>query len=409
MKWICLIGGSGEQGVRAVKECGFEAGIIADYKALSNSFLQMAYAIVPAQIDKVNDVRRALDNLIQFMGKPVAIVSFTELGLLPAAQLSTEYGLPTNPVEVVLCTRDKSLMRKKLESEPDLYLPFIEGDVEKVYRNVRDRLQEGSWIIKPNRGFGSQSLQFVNDKLALKRWRQEQQHSNFSWIAEPYVSGPEFSVEAVTSQGKHIILGVTQKETTGIPNFIEVGHVFPANISSDSQIAIESIVERLLSVLGVQMGASHTEVKIDPKRGPVVIETHTRVGGDCIPELVQYTLGSDQYSLAIQSILGQNLKLHNSFSSPHKAAAIKFFQANEGCLSGINYQEIPELSSIIRWHFDVEIGQQVPRIVDSYSRLGYVICCGNNSEEARQNARAITQAFDIQVQTQMNKSIAEVR
>jgi hypothetical protein len=56
--------------------------------------------------------------------------------------------------------------------------------------------------------------------------------------------------------------------------------------------------------LGIRNGATHTELRVDPVHGPVVIETHTRPGGDDIPALTKLTTGRDQYSEAIAAQLG---------------------------------------------------------------------------------------------------------
>lgn len=398
MSWICLVGGSAEQAVRAVQECGFEAGIIADYRSLGKAFLQKSSAVFPARIEDVDSVRHALERMMQCLGKPAAIISFSEKGLLPAAQLSIEYQLPTNAVEVVLSTRDKALMRKKLESDLVLALPFIQGDAHRIYQSLLEQLSEGSWIIKPVMGAGSQSVQRVKNRLELDNWQNTYQHVQTDWIAEPYVMGSEFSVEAVSIQGKHVILGITEKETTGSPAYIETGHVFPAPLSTEAEMAIHEVVDRFLSVMGVQMGATHTEVKIDLIRGPVIIETHTRVGGDCITELVEQAIGLNQYLLAVQSIVGQEVSLTRKDGLPNQGAAIQFFQAQEGCLSSIAYQPIAKQTSAVRWHFEIAVGQPVPKMVDSLSRAGYVICWGKSAEEARSNAKTMCEAFSLQVQ-----------
>ena len=98
-------------------------------------------------------------------------------------------------------------------------------------------------------------------------------------IAEAVLSGSEFSVEAMSVDGRHEILAITGKLTTGEPEFVELGHWQPAELRSDQRDAVVNRTVEILDAIGHRTGPSHTEVMVD---GPNIglIETHTRFGGD---------------------------------------------------------------------------------------------------------------------------------
>lgn len=52
-------------------------------------------------------------------------------------------------------------------------------------------------------------------------------------IAEKFIEGPEVSVEAISWDGQHTILGVTDKITTGYPGFVETGHSMPSALAPE--------------------------------------------------------------------------------------------------------------------------------------------------------------------------------
>src|SRR5204863_2937315 len=113
------------------------------------------------------------------------------------------------------------------------------------------------------------------------------------FLAEEFVEGDEISVEGLTLSGVHEILSVTMKATTGHPHFIETGHLMPADIAGDRVAAARSATVDLLNLLGHREGPSHTELRLRTGE-PVIIETHTRIGGDQIWEMVELVCGRDQ-------------------------------------------------------------------------------------------------------------------
>lgn len=122
-------------------------------------------------------------------------------------------------------------------------------------------------------------------------------------LVEPFVTGQEYSVEALSQGGEHWIVAITQKfkdERT----FVEVGHLLPAALPDDERRVLETFTRQALTALGVQSGPTHTELILG-ERGPQLIETHLRLGGDFIPEMVEDALGVPLVELSIRAQLGE--------------------------------------------------------------------------------------------------------
>ncbi|MCP3746533.1 ATP-grasp domain-containing protein [Paenibacillus sp. A3M_27_13] len=93
-------------------------------------------------------------------------------------------------------------------------------------------------------------------------------------VIEEYIDdGEEYSVEVLTTNGRHEVLAITTKEVV-MPYFIEAGHLLPAPLKMEDREAIQETVCSLLTSIGHLEGPSHTEIKL--RRGiPYIIESHT--------------------------------------------------------------------------------------------------------------------------------------
>src|SRR5262245_36201509 len=102
--------------------------------------------------------------------------------------------------------------------------------------------------------------------------------------------GAEFSAEFVSHQGEHYPVGITQKWIGG--NFIEAGHLFPAeSFPPRLRPALEEAIHRLLERLGARYCVSHWEFIITPDERIALVEGHLRSAGGRIMELVEQSVG----------------------------------------------------------------------------------------------------------------------
>lgn len=162
-------------------------------------------------------------------------------------------------------------------------------------------------IIKPIDATGSSGvakIESANDVHKAIAWLKHC-GQDFPVIAETFLEGEEFSVEAISEDGTHKILGITQKYKDPI-NFVELGHVFPAPLSLSQNEIIERFVCDILDALGITQGPTHTEVMLTAK-GPKIIETHSRAGGDRIFELVELATGINIFEMTIRQACGERV------------------------------------------------------------------------------------------------------
>lgn len=251
------------------------------------------YQHEPAFLAFVDEVLRPL--------APAAVVSLTELGLEPAAVAARRLGAAGVPVEVVRATRDKLEMRRVLARKaPHLNPAFAAGDAD-AGAVARLFVGGGQAVAKPVAGTGSHAVALLRTPADLPEDRR-----NPATLLERYVEGREFSVEALSSGGRHTVLGIAEKRTT-TDGFVEVAHLMPApSLDAGERLLVVRAVGELLDAVGLRDGPSHTEVKVDGATGRVtVIETHNRPGGDGIPDLVRLTTGVDWWWTALGWAVGE--------------------------------------------------------------------------------------------------------
>jgi biotin carboxylase len=311
-----------------------------------------------------------------------AVASFTEFGLEVAARISEELNIPGNPHPLypVLVTRDKLLMRK-IQKEHQLYPVEYAScqSIEDLY-SFWDKLQS-PFVVKPAKGMGSLGVYCVRTKEEIPKAWEWSSGVELPLIAEEYIEGPEYSVEALTINGQHRVLAITEKITTGEPHFIEIGHQQPAPLFHDQVKQIEEMIIRFLNLIGHSIGPSHTEIRLTAG-GPRIIESHTRTGGGNIWEMVEFLTGVDMGTQTLEYLLFGEVRTQREIQC--RAAAVRFFfQPDREVSKAFGVEEALKIPGVVR--IQIEIAKR-NQSLSGHLRDGYVIAQGDTLAEAAARA-----------------------
>ena len=210
------------------------------------------------------------------------VIATTELTIEVAAYIADKLGKPGLPISSAYEITDKYRNRKLCRTIPEFsQIKFwklqpnedLEGDTLKF-----------PLIVKPTNKGGKKGIMVVSKREelrpAIERARNVSEKEPI--IIEEYISGgKEFSVESLSCNGKHYIIQITEKISSGPPYCVELGHHQPADISKELKDRISIAVQKGLNAIGVDNTSSHTEIKIvDDKI--FIIEFNIRPGGDHI-------------------------------------------------------------------------------------------------------------------------------
>ena len=235
-------------------------------------------------------------------------------------------------------------------------------------------------IVKPVDRSGSRGITKLTGPGGMEdaiRFAMEQGFDDCA-LVEEYAHGKEYSVECISYHGRHHLLAITEKFTTGSPHFIETGHLEPAPLSEQMQEKVRRTVFHALESLGITDSASHSELKIDQQGNIRLIEIGGRMGGDFIgSDLVQLTTGIDFVKAVIDVALGKEPDLKPS--AAFGAAAVRFV---------FSHEDIRVLEAVREEHpeylFRVETGEiGEAEVMDSSQRYGYYLMRAGSGEELR--------------------------
>ena len=323
----------------------------------------------------------------------VSAVTIAEEALIPCARINEALGLPGTPLDLVEKTRDKPAMRRVLDAGG--FSPVQWAAVKTHADAVTFAEQRGyPFILKPVDGVGSIDVRLVRSVNDLEGVL----NGTSSWIAEEYLDGPEYSVEAFSFAGRHVILGINVETKNTDPigsEFLEVAHQVPAPMSPERDREVRAFIRGFLDVLGIKDGPSHTELKFT-SRGPRIVETHTRLGGDRLWDLVRLTTGYDLLDMTLQWAMG-TLKPLEADPVPRGGAAIQYFTPPPGKLKRLHgMHALKRLPGVVDISLVVDVGTTIRPALKSEDRAGYVLAYAETVQEAQAICREVTQRLVLE-------------
>ena len=200
-------------------------------------------------------------------------------------------------------------------------------------------------IVKPTDRSGSLGVEIIKQREQLVPLVTKACDYSFHQeaIVEEFIEGREVSVESISWEGRHFVLQITDKVTTGEPYFVELEHHQPSNLPKEIQEKIRSLVPRALDALHIRYGASHSEIKITPTGELFIIEIGARMGGDFIGStLVKLSTGYDFLKGVIEVALGD---FHEPIIIEHNYSGVYFLSKETQYLKPIieNWKKHPEI------------------------------------------------------------------
>lgn len=180
----------------------------------------------------------------------------------------------------------------------------------------------------------------------------------------------EFSVEGISWQGEYHLLAFTDKETSGPPHYVEIGHRQPSTLPETVRHETAQFLTRALPALGITCGASHAEWMLSADGQLFVTEIAARMGGDFIgSDLVPLSTGYDFLRGVMETALGEFSGV--SFTRS-RSAGIRFWTpVTPEVKTWLETTPRPDWIVTGELHPD-----SLKPLTCSGDRAGYLICCG---------------------------------
>ena len=350
------------------KEMGIETHVFAwKHDASAAGYADFFYDISIRDKDKI----LSICSNIEVDG----IVSIATDAAVPTMSFISEtLELNGNSTESAVLTTDKFLMRQTLKAAGIKCPNFILFNPETTLPEI-DYLNY-PLVVKPVDRSGSRGISLVKNRLKLKSALLTAIDQSFcsKAVVEEFVDGIEFSVESISFKGKHKVIAITEKVTSGKPHFVEIAHHQPADLTNDIEIRMTKLTLMALEALKIKNGISHTEMKLNSNNELIIIEVAGRMGGDFIGStLTQLSTGIDMLRATIDISLS---KKPVTTKSKSRNAGIVFLSKDTEWLLPFFEEELIEPKIVQKERFTGELKS----LKSSSDRSGYIIYESNKRE-----------------------------
>lgn len=328
MKKLIIIGANNFQMplIKTAKQLGLETHVFSWEKgAVGREFADQFYPISVIEKELILKESRKIN--------PDGILSIgSDLATVTVNYIADQLGLIGNSMECTRVTSDKYAMRECLSRGGLPCPPFTQSATVK---EALDACGGFPLIVKPIDRSGSRGVTKVSKEEELEPAINRARSLSFTYqhIAEKFISGREYSVEMISWKGAHHFLQITEKETSGEPYFVEKAHHQPASLPVFLRKKVILVVKQALTCLGIEFGASHSEILLTDENDVFIVEIGARMGGDYIgSHLVKLSNGYDFLRGVIDIALGQ---FNGIINDRAMHSGIQYIFARPGKLSRI--------------------------------------------------------------------------
>ena len=331
-----------------------------------------------------------------------AVVAVDDPGIHLAALASETLDLPTNGVEAVLATRDKSVLRRRLAEggvpSPRWHVAQFDDESSETAAVVE---QQVGWpvVIKPLGLNGSRGVMRANDPAAfaqaverLRRLlsapdvRGECTESPDSYLIEQYIHGDEVALEGLLRDGRlHTLALFDKPDPLHGPFFEETIYVTPSRHSEARQDLISETTQRSADALGLRDGPLHAELRLnDDGAWPVDVAART-IGGLCARTL-NFGAGISLEEIVLRHAVGAPLE---SLNRETRAAGVMMIPVpRRGRLRAVlgldEARAVPHIDSI---DIEARIGDRLVPLPESSNYPGFIFARADTPAEVEQALR----------------------
>ncbi|MFD8693580.1 ATP-grasp domain-containing protein [Kitasatospora purpeofusca] len=305
-----------------------------------------------------------------------AVTGFREYSVLAVAEMAAALRLPGNRPELVRTVRTKDLCRRALSDlgfrQPATALCSTPQDVAGFLAS-----HGGPAVVKPRDAAGSEGVVRVDtpDGAARAFALARAGAGPGPVLVEEFVTGPEYSVEGLFTEGIPHALAVTRK-ILAPGTFVEAGHVTPVELPGGRHRDIAREAVRALEALGLRYGIFHVECWLTAE-GPVLGELHVRPGGDWLHAMVEWAHpGLELLGCLHDDLLGLPVALP---TRPARGAAVRFVLPEPGLVTAVDgWEALAADERLIHAELSVAPGDVVAPAHSSRDRAG-TLCLGADS------------------------------
>ena len=241
------------------------------------------------------------------------IMSFAvDPGVVTAAYVQEQMGLPGNPYESVCILQNKDRFRNFL-TKNGFNVPKAKG-----FSSVEEAMAETYWfswpvLVKPTDSAGSKGVTRVD--------RQEDLEAALKVALEHSLSGRVIVEEFIEKQGcssdsdcfsvdgqLKFVSFSAQRFDEDAPNpYTPSAYSWPSTFTKEQEAELTSEIQRLLTLLGMRTSIYNIETRVGVNGKPYIMEVSPRGGGNRLAEMVRFATGVDLITNAVRAAVGEEV------------------------------------------------------------------------------------------------------
>ena len=314
------------------------------------------------------------------------LTAATDYGVLTAAYIAQEMGLPGLKYEVAQLIKNKYQVRKCLyenhvDDTEQAYEVNKDTDLKKLAQRIIYPV-----MVKPCDGSGSRGTSRVDDADDLEKACEYAMDESITQRAEieTFIIGNEYGAESLVINGKVHVLGVMKKWMTSPPYYAELGHSIPSGLEPKIEEKVINYVSNAIKVLGVNFGSVNTDVLITSDGKVHIIDIGARMGGNMIGScIIPYGTGIDYMGAMIQNVVDDEVDLSVGLKS---SIATRLLAFEDGIVKRLPDFDKIEKEYDVKIYHHLEVGQMIREYHTNLDGCGYIVAKGSKQDEAIQKA-----------------------
>lgn len=241
------------------------------------------------------------------------IMSFAvDPGVVTAAYVQEEMGLPGNPYESVCILQNKDRFRNFL-TKHGFNVPKAKG-----FSSIAEALAEAYWypwpaIVKPTDSAGSKGVTKVNRLEDLEPALKVAFEHSLSGrvIVEEFIEKQGCSSDSdcfsVDGQLKFVSFSAQRFDENAPNPYTPSAYSWPSTFTKEQEAELTSEVQRLLTLLGMRTSIYNIETRIGVNGKPYIMEVSPRGGGNRLAEMIRFATGVDLITNAVRAAVGEEV------------------------------------------------------------------------------------------------------
>lgn len=319
------------------------------------------------------------------------VIAGAESGVELADQLSELLGTFSNGTQYSKARRNKFIMNETIrQAGLNAVSQLKSNDINEITKWANHNRYPV--VIKPIASMATDGFHICHNEAELKNAFQNLHLSkdifgknNEEILVQDYLDGQEYTVNAVSFNGKHYIFEIWKTDKV----FIGHSKTYDCDtlVSEDNEIfsILKNYVEKVLDALYIHYGPSHTEVILTKSNRPVLVETASRLMAGLNVTLMTEAIGTNALLLTVEAFLDSETflkRLDKPLPKIKKMPTIvQLISYQDGLFLGYCIEKLLSLKTFYNADLRIEPNTIVRKTISSVFGLGYVSLLSDNKSD----------------------------